>query len=230
MTPIFMAAECTNRARRECALRRCRRRRGRAVLPLGSGRSSARQRRVGVEVHEHVPARLDGLDPLRRVAQRHARRLEQVGLLLHAAGVGEDGAGVARELRGSRGSRAAASSVAAASSRSRRPASSRRFAVRGWSGKTTGPGRRSISVDEPLEPVRVVDVPGAVRGHEQVAARLDAGVLERARALGRDRREGQRHVGHHVADQVRPRLPRTPAPGSPPRSPSSRTAGRSRGR
>ena len=49
-----------------------------------------------VEVDEHVPAGVDGLDPLGRVAQRHARHAGEVGLLLHAAGVGQHRARAAR--------------------------------------------------------------------------------------------------------------------------------------
>src|SRR5256885_12278267 len=43
------------------------------------------QRGMQVEDDQHVPARLDGLDPLGRVAQRHARHAGEVGLLLHTA-------------------------------------------------------------------------------------------------------------------------------------------------
>ena len=68
--------------------------------PLGGRRALQRgERRARVEVDEHVPAGLDGLDPLGRVAHRHARHAGQVGLLLHAARVGEHRAGARRAAR-----------------------------------------------------------------------------------------------------------------------------------
>ena len=159
------------------------------------------QGRIRVKVHEHVPARLDGLDPLGRVAQRHAGRPKQVGLLLHAAGVGEDGAGVPRELE----------EVEVAERRGQGRGSCEPLAQAGIVEPLRGPwvereDHRALEAldqpNEPPQPVRVVDVPGAVRRDQQEATRLDAGGLERAGALGRDRGEGQRHVGHHVTDQV----------------------------
>ena len=67
---------------------------------LGGRRALQRgQRRAGVEVDQHVPADVDGLDPLGRVAHRHARHARQVGLLLHAARVGEHRAGARRAAR-----------------------------------------------------------------------------------------------------------------------------------
>ena len=88
------------RWRRRCARRRGRRRR-RARAGVGGRRGCEGGRQGGgVGVDEGVPAALDGLDPFRAVAQRDARRAEDVGLLLHAAGVGDDGAGVAGQRQG----------------------------------------------------------------------------------------------------------------------------------
>ena len=75
-------------APRRRARRRARRRTA-AAARRDAARSSAASAASRVEVDEHVPAGVDGLRPLRRVAQRHARHAGQVGLLLHAAGVGQ---------------------------------------------------------------------------------------------------------------------------------------------
>ena len=71
--------------------------------PYSGGRSAGAlalqrgPRGVRVEPDEHVPARLHGLRPLRSVPKRHARHAGQVGLLLHAAGVGQHGARVQQQ-------------------------------------------------------------------------------------------------------------------------------------
>ena len=51
-----------------------------------------------VEPDELVPAELDRLDPFCALSQRDARNLCEVGLLLHAAGVGQDRACVGQQL------------------------------------------------------------------------------------------------------------------------------------
>jgi len=55
------------------------------------------ERGLGVEVDEDVPARVDRLGPLGGAPQRDAGRGGQVGLLLDAAGVGQDGPSVVEE-------------------------------------------------------------------------------------------------------------------------------------
>src|SRR4029078_1601094 len=51
----------------------------------------------GIGPGEAVPARFDGLDPLGVLAQRYAGPPVPVGLVLDAAGVGEDDARLRRE-------------------------------------------------------------------------------------------------------------------------------------
>ncbi len=63
------------------------------------GPRQGRADRVGVVADERVPARLHRLDPLRRLAQRHARDAVEVRLLLRAAGVGEQRPGAAQQRR-----------------------------------------------------------------------------------------------------------------------------------
>ena len=46
---------------------------------------------VRVEVNQHVPAGVHGLPPLRRRPKRHAGHAREVGLFLHAAGIGQHG-------------------------------------------------------------------------------------------------------------------------------------------
>ena len=60
------------------------------------------------------------------------------------------------------------------------------------------PGDRQQQVDEQRQPRRVVDVPGPVRGRQQVAAGLHSGRRERLGALARPRHQQLRDVDHHV--------------------------------
>ena len=84
---------------------RGRRRRAAGARPAASAPAPRARRRV--EVDERVPAGLDRLDPLGVRAQRHAGHAGEVGLLLHAAGVGEHRARrhAARRTRRSRAAR-----------------------------------------------------------------------------------------------------------------------------
>ena len=121
--------------------RRVRRRAARvAASACRDGRTASRL------ADQPVPAQLDRLDPLAGVAQRHARHPVQVGLLLHAAGVGQAHAGrrqqrgeveVAERRGDDRGRLGPLQQAARASSAAR---------VRGCSGNTSG------SLDRPPAP------------------------------------------------------------------------------
>ena len=175
---------------------------------MRGGPCEIRERRehpLAVEADEPVPAQLDGLGPLRGLAQREARHLEQVGLLLHAAGVGQHRTRVAQQLRGSRGIRAAAGAAGRPAARACRagPAASSRAARarvhREQRGERAAPRStstsRSSSSGSSTLPARCA-----------VTSRYSPGVhaepRERIRLARRDRRRHQRHVRHHVTDQL----------------------------
>jgi hypothetical protein len=71
-------------------------------------------------------------------------------------------------------------------------------------GEDRGLGQRFEKLDEQLQARRVVHVAGAVGGDEQELPRRHRVVGKRVRALLRHRGERERHVGHHVADEVHP--------------------------
>ena len=113
--------------------------------PYRGGRSAGgvalerRGGRRGVEIDEHVPARVDRLRPLRRRAHRHAGHAGEVGLLLDAARVREHRTGVAQQRGEVEVAERRREHGRPAPSASRSPAASSRAAVRGCSGRTTGP-------------------------------------------------------------------------------------------
>ena len=86
------------RTRRKRAPRRGRRRTARGARRADSA-PGRRARPRDRDPRARSSPRLDGLDPLRGVAQRHARHAEQIRLLLHAARVREHRARVASELQ-----------------------------------------------------------------------------------------------------------------------------------
>src|SRR5712692_6522776 len=49
--------------------------------------------RIGVAARQHIPARFDGLRPLRGVAKRHAGNSQEERLLLDTPGIGRDALG-----------------------------------------------------------------------------------------------------------------------------------------
>ena len=180
--------------------RRARRRRAAAARPGMRAAATAAASRVRVVVDEHVRARLDRVDPLRRRPQRHARHAVPVRLLLQPARVGDDHA----RLRGERGevevaerrrssarsspSPASSDARACAGAPGRRPAA-RRGAVPRRSGASRVCGRRSPR--------------GAAsrRRSRRARRRAASSTSERSRAIGAKSRE---RVGHHVADDLDP--------------------------
>ena len=203
-----------------------RRRRAAAAPPAAGARAPRAAAIASRSTSTFQPGR-DGLDPLGRVAHRHARHAGEVGLLLHPARVGEDRAGVA-EQRGEL-------EVAQRRLRAARPARPRARrasppppGARGSAGAAAAPRARAAARSRSTRRSQargVVDVAGAVRGHEHVPARLDPGALERRRVGQRARLEEQRDVDHHVPDELDPPGRRARARGS---RPPSRDGHRSR--
>ena len=165
-------------------------------------------------------------------AQRDARHAGEVRLLLHAAGVGHDRARVA-EQRGEvevaerrrepdvrcRLQRGEQAGIGEARARARVQRQHRR--------QPAAPAAASTSSAQAR---RVVDVAGAVRGGEQVAARLDVVGRERLGARARRRLQQLRDVDHHVADELDARRRPTRAAGSRRRSARSTAAATRDGR
>src|SRR3954453_5591485 len=69
------------------------------ALGARGGTVDGRQGGFDIQVHEHVPAQFDRLDPLGRVAQSDTWRAQQVCLFLHAAGGRQQDACVGCELQ-----------------------------------------------------------------------------------------------------------------------------------
>ena len=153
---------------------------------------------VGIGPDEAVPPRLERLHPLARGAQRDAGDPVPVRLLLHAAGIREHHA----RLRGERGK------VEVAGRRHRAHARVERDSGGGEGGRRPGVGGEDHGLVDPRqcrghagERFR----PGVrfpVQSQDDVAPRLDAGLLQRLRALAGDRREAEVGVVHDVADLV----------------------------
>ena len=123
-----------------------------------------------------------------------------VGLLLEAARVGEDHA----RLRGERGQVEVAE---------RRADDDVGAELEPCPVECSARARVDREHDGLLEPADAFDdPPQALRGRvclavdreQEVSARLEPQLFERARALARDWREPQRRVGHHVADDLGP--------------------------
>ena len=196
----------------------------------GGVRASAATRRVGVEVDEHVPARVDRLRPLRRRAQRHARDAGEVRLLLHAARVGEHRARVAQqrgEVEVAERRREPDAGAERARAGPRRRAAR---AVRGCSGSTTGPGTAAQQRHERAR---------AARGRRRCrrGARWPARSRRARRRPPRAPRSAPRRAARAAARRrpsrrrpPRSRPRRARRAGSPPAPRTSTAAGRSRGR
>ena len=180
---------------------------GRPPVQLGT-RRRRRERRHGlaqrrrVVSHEHVPARLDRLDPLARVAQRHAGDAVQVRLLLHAARVGEAQPGAEQERR----EVDVAERLERTSRRpgtSSRPSRSSAAAGAGAAGSDDRlPERAEALHDAPS--ARLLRVRLAMHGGEQVAAGLRPSASGyRAGGRGRGADAGG-DVDHDVPHDVHP--------------------------
>ena len=99
LPPVHCSASATTSSAIRCAARPSPKIGGRSA---GRGRKQPGGERLGVDADEHVPARGDGVDPLGLLAQRQARDAPEVGLALHAAGVGGDRLRAALELEHAR--------------------------------------------------------------------------------------------------------------------------------
>ena len=151
--------------------------------------------RVRVVVDEHVRPDLDGVGPLGRGTERHARHAVPVRLLLEAAGVGDDHAGL-RRRRGEgevpdRLPHLDIGAEAGIRSRARTPA------VRGCAGKTDRLVEPREALRDPAEPLGA-DVGLAMDGGDHVRPRR----VWRRDALAGDGREAEGRVRHHVADHL----------------------------
>ena len=170
-----------------------------------------------VEAEQGVGAGADGHRALGVVAQGEAGDAEVGRLLLDAAGVGEDGAGVGHQReevevaerlgqQQARGARLERASII--------------LRVRGWTGKTTGISRaRRGELRDRLGQQRAVDEGRAVQGDEQVGAGLDAELRRRARRRGSGlpARPGCRSSCCRRSACARRRCPRRAGSRSPPR-------------
>ena len=203
MTPIFIARECRPRAPRRCA---------RAALPppyssgrspAGGGASSAaraasRSRPTSV----FQPASTVSTHSVVSRSVTH-RTPEQIGLLLHPARVREHRARVHRQAHEVQVAqrRQQLHGLCRVQARAQAELLQPRGGARVQ--RQHAPARNRLQQgDEAFQPRRVVHVARPVGGGQHVPAGLEPVVGERARALPRDRAERQRHVGHHVADEV----------------------------
>ena len=179
------------RAPRPRAPRPGRRRRAAGAPPAACARAPRSRASASRSTSTFQPD-LHRLDPLGRVAQRHARDAGEVRLLLDAAGVGQHRARVA-EQRGELEVARAAAAAAGAAPRSSSAEPARRLEPRARARVERQHGRqrqREQQVDERTQPRGVVDVARAVRRDERVLARRDAGALERRR-VARSRAAGR---------------------------------------
>ena len=183
-------------ARRRSARQRGRRRRAAARRPGTRADADRIGDRDGSSSTSVFAPDLDGVHPLGRGAHRDAGHAVPVRLLLEPARVRRDHPC----LRGGGGEREIAHRLAQLDVRAERDPSARSIdAVRGWAGNTTGSSRR--------------ESPSAIRRSRSgrtfasrctVATTYVPGAWGGGTRAAGDRREAERRVGHHVADDLDP--------------------------
>ena len=169
--------------------------------PYSCGRSSgiaaaatACLDRIRIVVHEDIRAHLDRRHPLRGGAKRHAGDLVPVRLLLEAAGVGRDDAGLRRE----RGELEVAQRIGEMDVGVERDALLLELGARARMGREDDPFLQPVQPFHDVAEAWLEDVRLPVHRRHHVAPGLE----RYWEPLARDRREAVASLHHHVADHV----------------------------